>query len=221
MTIRTVKEGGTDWVDGTVLDSADLNDTFDSKAGEGTGFASQTSVSAEDNSIFLDSADDLLKLKDNTGLVDNLGSVYKKFSMAEDTVETVFGETGAGIVTRKTYTFTPTSTDNFFNIIYLSAEGKNSAPAAQYYRIKITNNTSTTAYTTATLIEFSTTSYVEDSVTLYLPNESTYNFYKGVTYTIEIQSSGHGNWTAYINNVNLSLYGVDNVVEIVDSVKFS
>ena len=29
MTIRTVKLGGTDWVDGTVLDAADLNDTFD------------------------------------------------------------------------------------------------------------------------------------------------------------------------------------------------
>ena len=39
MTIRTTKFGGTDWVDGEILDAADLNDTF----GVGAGLYLQTS----------------------------------------------------------------------------------------------------------------------------------------------------------------------------------
>lgn len=67
MAIKNTLLGGTDWSDGDVLYAVDINDTFDVVIGKGINITAQTSASAENNSIFRDSSDNVLKLKDNSG----------------------------------------------------------------------------------------------------------------------------------------------------------
>lgn len=71
MAIKSVDLGGTDWVDGNILFAEDLIDTIEATVRGGFNLTAIADTTAENNSFFLDSADNVLKIKDNSGEVLN------------------------------------------------------------------------------------------------------------------------------------------------------